>query len=267
MTLFEAARETIEGMQPREVMGRVQSIRGLTVIVDHFRIPVGSIVRIESRCETRAAIRGEVVGFQGDASIVMLYDESGGISPGDQCIGERNSASVPVGTALLGRTIDGLGRPIDGRESPTGLTTRPLHPHRTSPLERTTINDPIATGIRTIDGLHTIGRGQRLGVFAGPGVGKSTLIGSIARNTSAEVNVIALVGERGREVVEFVEETLGPEGLARSVVVVATGDESPLMRVRACYLAMSVAEHFRDQGMHVMLTVFLVRIATRLMYL
>ena len=255
MTLFEAARETIEGLQSRAVMGRVQSIRGLTVIVDQLRIPVGSIVRIDSRCRTREPIRGEVVGIQGDASIVMLYDESGGISPGDCCIGERNSATVPVGTALLGRTIDGLGRPIDGRETPTGLTTRPLHPHRTSPLSRTTINDPIATGIRTIDGLHTIGRGQRLGVFAGPGVGKSTLIGSIARNTSAEVNVIALVGERGREVVEFVEETLGPEGLARSVVVVATGDESPLMRVRACYLAMSVAEHFRDQGMHVMLTV------------
>ena len=255
MTLFEAARETIEGLQSRAVMGRVQSIRGLTVIVDQLRIPVGSIVRIESGCRTREPIRGEVVGFKGDASIVMLYDESGGISPGDCCVGERNSATVPVGTALLGRTIDGLGRPIDGRETPTGLSTRPLHPHRTSPLSRTTINDPIATGIRTIDGLHTIGRGQRLGVFAGPGVGKSTLIGSIARNTSAEVNVIALVGERGREVVEFVEETLGPEGLARSVVVVATGDESPLMRVRACYLAMSVAEHFRDQGMHVMLTV------------
>ena len=111
MTLFEAARETIEGLQSRAVMGRVQSIRGLTVIVDQLRIPVGSIVRIESRSQTREPIRGEVVGFQGDASIVMLYDESGGISPGDCCIGERNSATVPVGTALLGRTIDGLGRP------------------------------------------------------------------------------------------------------------------------------------------------------------
>ena len=153
MMLFEAARETIEGLQSRAVMGRVQSIRGLTVIVDQLRIPVGSIVRIESRSQTREPIRGEVVGFQGDASIVMLYDESGGISPGDCCIGERNSATVPVGTALLGRTIDGLGRPIDGRETPTGLSMRPLHPNRMRPLSRTTINDPIATGIRTIDGL------------------------------------------------------------------------------------------------------------------
>ena len=151
--------------------------------------------------------------------------------------------------------VDGLARPIDGRDAPTGTTARLLNPVRTSPLQRTTIDTPIMTGIRTIDGLTTVGKGQRLGIFAGPGVGKSTLLGTIARNTSADVNVIALVGERGREVVDFVEETLGPEGLERSVVVVATGDESPLMRVRACLVALAAAEYFRDLGLDVLLTV------------
>ena len=252
MTIFANAHETIDELQPCELAGTVASIRGLTVLVDSLRLPVGSIVRI--RRTGGPVHRGEVVGFEGDRSLVMLYGETGGISPGDLCIGERTSATIQVGRSLLGRVIDGLARPIDGRDAPTGTTARPLNPTRTSPLARTAINDPLATGVRAIDGLMTIGKGQRLGILAGPGVGKSTLIGSIARNTSAEVNVIALIGERGREVVEFVEETLGPEGLARSVVVVATGDESPLMRVRACLVALTTAEYFRDLGMDVMLT-------------
>ncbi|MEE2681214.1 MAG: FliI/YscN family ATPase [Planctomycetota bacterium] len=254
MTLFATAMDTIHELQPRRIIGRVRSLRGLTLIVDQLRVPIGSIVCIETTSMQSPSVRGEVVGFQGDAAIVMLYDDAGGIAPGDSCVGERNSATVQVGGGLLGRVVDGLGRPLDGRDAPTGLCTRLLHPTRVSPLDRESITQPISTGIRTIDGLHTIGRGQRLGVFSGPGVGKSTLIGSIARNTSAQVNVIALVGERGREVVDFVNETLGPEGLSRSVVVVATGDESPLLRVRACYFAMCAAEHFRDQGMDVLLT-------------
>ena len=254
MSLFTTAMETVRELQPRRIIGRVRSLRGLTLLVDQLRVPIGSIVCVETTSQQSPSVRGEVVGFQGDAAIVMLYDDAGGIAPGDACVGERNSATVQVGSALLGRVVDGLGRPLDGREIPTGLSARLLHPSRVSPLDRESITQPIATGIRTIDGLHTIGRGQRLGVFSGPGVGKSTLIGSIARNTSAQVNVIALVGERGREVVDFVNETLGPEGLSRSVVVVATGDESPLLRVRACYYAMCAAEHFRDQGMDVLLT-------------
>ena len=254
MSLFATALETVRELQPRMITGRVRSLRGLTVLVDQLRIPIGSIVRVETTGQKSGSIRGEVVGFQGDSAIVMLYDDAGDIAPGDACVGERNSATVQVGSALLGRVVDGLGRPLDGREAPAGMSSRLLHPERLSPLDRESITEPIATGIRVIDGLHTIGRGQRLGIFSGPGVGKSTLIGSIARNTSAQVNVIALVGERGREVVDFINETLGPEGLARSVVVVATGDESPLLRVRACYHAMCVAEHFRDQGADVMLT-------------
>ena len=254
MSLFATALETVREVQPRLITGRVRSLRGLTVLVEQLRIPIGSIVRIDSAGQQIEPVRGEVVGFEGDAAIVMLYDDASGIAPGDACVGEHNSATVQVGSSLLGRVVDGLGRPLDGRDPASAMSSRPLHPPRLSPLNRESITQPIATGIRVIDGLHTIGRGQRLGVFSGPGVGKSTLIGSIARNTSAEVNVIALVGERGREVVDFIKDTLGPEGLARSVVVVATGDESPLLRVRACYYAMCVAEHFRDQGMDVMLT-------------
>ena len=254
MSLFATALETVREVQPRLITGRVRSLRGLTVLVEQLRIPIGSIVRIDSAGQQIEPVRGEVVGFEGDAAIVMLYDDASGIAPGDACVGEHNSATVQVGSSLLGRVVDGLGRPLDGRDPASAMRSRPLHPPRLSPLNRESITQPIATGIRVIDGLHTIGRGQRLGVFSGPGVGKSTLIGSIARNTSAEVNVIALVGERGREVVDFINDTLGPEGLARSVVVVATGDESPLLRVRACYYAMCVAEHFRDQGMDVMLT-------------
>lgn len=254
MNVFSTALETLGDLQPRELSGTVLSIRGLTILVERLRIPVGSIVRVECGSDHGSTVHGEVVGFDGDRSLVMLYGEAGGISPGDRCVGERTSTTVQVGRGMLGRVLDGLGRPIDGREPPTGTSSRLLNPVRTSPLERTSINEPLATGVRAIDGLLTIGKGQRLGIFSGPGVGKSTLLGAIARNTSADVNVIALIGERGREVVEFVEETLGPEGLARSVVVVATGDESPLLRVRACLVALATAEHFRDMGLDVMLT-------------
>lgn len=254
MNVFSTALETVEDLQPRQLTGTVAGIRGLTILVDRLRIPVGSIVRIERGSDPASGQLGEVVGFEGARSVVMLYGEAGGISPGDRCIGERTSTTVQVGRGLLGRVIDGLGRPIDGREAPVATTSRPLVPARTGAMDRTSIDVPIATGVRAIDGLMTIGKGQRLGIFAGPGVGKSTLLGTVARNTSADVNVIALIGERGREVVEFVEETLGPEGLARSVVVVATGDESPLLRVRACLVALAAAEHFRDQGLDVMLT-------------
>ena len=247
--------ETLQELQSCELAGRVKSLRGLTVVVSQLRIPVGSIVRIETGGYRSASVQGEVVGFEGQDSLVMLYSDGGGIAPGNRCVGERSSATVQVGRALLGRVVDGLGRPLDGREAPSGMTARLLHSTRTSPLEREKIAEPIATGVRTIDGLLTIGRGQRIGIFSGPGVGKSTLLGSIARNTSADVNVIVLVGERGREVNEFIEDTLGAEGLQRSLVVVATGDESPLMRARACYFALSAAEHFRELGLDVLLTV------------
>jgi flagellum-specific ATP synthase len=158
-----------------------------------------------------------------------------------------------VSDAWLGRVVDALGRPLDGKGAiPVGFP-QPLWPVRTSPLERGVVRDALPTGVRAIDSMLTVGKGQRMGIFAGPGVGKSTLLGSIARGTSAHVNVIGLIGERGREVPEFIEHVLGEEGLRRSVVVVATGDESPLMRVRAASVACSAAEFFRDQGLDVLL--------------
>lgn len=255
MSAFATAREAVSEIETRAIAGSVASVRGLTVLVDALRVPLGSIVRIETARDQSSVVRGEVVGFDGTRALVMLYDESSGIAPGAVCTAERTSASVGTGMALLGRVVDALGRPIDARRAPTSLAARPLHPARTSPLDGTTINDPLSTGVRAIDGLMTIGKGQRMGIFSAPGVGKSMLLGSIARGTTADVSVIALVGERGREVVEFVEETLGPDGLAHSVVVVATGDESPLMRARACFFALSVAESFRDQGKDVLLMV------------
>jgi flagellum-specific ATP synthase len=160
---------------------------------------------------------------------------------------------VGVSEAWLGRVVDALGRPIDGKGPIAAGSPQPLWPARTSPLTRGVVKHILPTGVRTIDSMLTIGKGQRMGIFAGPGVGKSTLLGSIARGTSAQVNVIGLIGERGREVPEFIEHVLGEEGLRRSVVVVATGDESPLMRVRAATVACSAAEFFRDAGLDVIL--------------
>ena len=199
------------------------------------------------------APRGEVIGFDGPQSIVMLLDAPHGIAPGTRVFGEQSAQTVQVSCSLLGRIINGLGLPIDGKDRPMDAVARPLIPPLTGALQRRHICEPLMTGIRAIDGMITLGKGQRVGIFSGPGVGKSTLLSVIARNTSADVNVIALVGERGREVREFIENSLGEDGLARSVLVVATSDESPLMRVRAAMVACTVAEHFRDLGKDVLL--------------
>jgi FliI/YscN family ATPase len=183
----------------------------------------------------------------------MLFGTTDGIAPGTSVVAEQSAQTVGVSDSLLGRVIDGLGRPIDGKPIPDGCIARPLDPPPTTALQRRRIREPLPTGVRVVDSMVTVGKGQRLGIFSGPGVGKSTLIASIARNTAADVSVLALVGERGREVREFIEEALGPQGLARSVVVVSTGDESPLLRVRASMVACAVAEHFRDRGADVLL--------------
>ncbi|MCA9296704.1 MAG: FliI/YscN family ATPase, partial [Phycisphaerales bacterium] len=198
-------------------------------------------------------IAGEIVGFDGPRSIVMLYGAAEGICPGTRVIGEQSSPMVNVGHGLLGRVIDGLGRPIDSKPAPVLLARRLLHPDSLPAMNRRRITTPLATGVRAVDGLLTLGRGQRIGVFSGPGVGKSTLLSSVARHAASDVNIIALIGERGREVRDFIEDALGEEGLARSVVIVATGDEPPLLRVRAAHLACTVAEYFRDDDMNVML--------------
>jgi len=241
-------------LAPMEVRGVVASLRGLTLLVDDLPLPVGSLVAVgQAEPGTRAGSIAEVVGFTREHTIVMMLGQSTGLRAGDRVVGIQAAQTVQVGARLLGRVIDGLGRPIDGAGPIRDTVAYPVNPEPLSPLRRRRIHEPIHTGIRAIDLMTTLGRGQRLGVFAGPGVGKSTLLGSIARRSSAHVNVIALIGERGREVGDFLERSLGPEGLSRSVVVVATSDESPLLRVRAAYVACAAAEFFRDRGQDVML--------------
>ena len=257
MTVLRQQIEALERLRTCEVVGTVAAVRGLSLLVDDLPLPIGSLVRLETqRARTRPlhdALRGEIIGFEGSHSIVMLLNSGAGIAPGTMVIGEQSAQTVQVGQSLLGRVIDGLGRPIDSGRRLIDTTAQPLMAAPTSALRRRRINQPLPTGVRVIDSMITLGKGQRVGIFSGPGVGKSTLLGAIARNTSADVNVIGLIGERGREVRDFIEHALGPEGLARSVVVVATGDQSPLLRVRAAMVACAVAEHFRDRGADVLL--------------
>jgi len=252
VTVLEAPIRTVQRLQPARVVGRVAALRGLVVLVEDLPLPVGSLVEVEDAGGGEGGM-GEVVGFDERRSIVMMFGSATGVRPGARVVGRQAAATVGVGEALLGRCIDALGRPIDGRGVIAGTSPREIDPPPLGALARRRISEPLHTGVRAIDLLTTLGRGQRLGIFAGPGVGKSTLLGSIARHAASDVNVVALIGERGREVKDFIEESLGPEGLARSVVVVATGDESPLMRVRAAMVACAVAEHFRDEGRQVLL--------------
>jgi FliI/YscN family ATPase len=251
MSVLAQARAIIERAQPMLVQGVVSEVRGLTVLVQSLPSPVGSIVRIAS--EGEAGVQGEVVGFGAQASIVMLLGQSAGLRPGMRVTTLHAAPVARVGEAMLGRVVNGLGEPIDGNGPLRGLTVRELSPAPISPLRRARIRKQLLTGVRVVDLMTPLGKGQRLGLFAGPGVGKSTLMGAIAQRTSAQVNVIALIGERGREVKDFIEHALGPAGLARSVVVVATGDESPLMRIHAAKLACCAAEHFRERGLDVLL--------------
>ncbi|MEM7227924.1 MAG: FliI/YscN family ATPase [Planctomycetota bacterium] len=253
MTALSLARETARDIEPRALTGTVTAVRGLSVLVEGLPLPVGAQVRLVRRGPGWDELRGAIVGFDGERAIVMLYGTSVGVGPGTAVCGEQSSPMVSVGESLLGRVIDGLGRPLDEQPPPVLMARRLLLPPTISAMRRRRIAEPMVTGVRSIDGMLTLGRGQRIGVFSGAGVGKSTLIASIARHASSDVNVIALIGERGREVRDFLDEALGPEGLARSVVIVATGDEPPLLRVRAAYLASTIAEYFRDEGADVML--------------
>jgi flagellum-specific ATP synthase len=252
MTCFAAARELVAQAQPLLIRGRVTAVRGLCLLVEDLPVSMGSLVEVERRAEPERLL-GEVVGFSADHAVVMLLGHTHGVRPGDGVVCLEESQTAPVGVGLLGRCIDGLGRAIDGRGPIDGAVRRPINPPPLSPMKRTRISRALHTGVRSVDLMATLGCGQRMGLFAGPGVGKSTLLADIARGTSADASVIALIGERGREVRDFVEHTLGPAGLARSVVVVATGDESPLLRLRAAKVACAAAEFLRDAGLDVLL--------------
>jgi flagellum-specific ATP synthase len=233
--------------------GRITRFIGLTVESQGPDVRLGEICEIHSR--TGAAVTSaEVVGFAEGRVLLMPYEDLVAVSVGSEVVATGESAHVCAGPHLLGRIIDGFGQPLDGKPlSATGVARRPLHPAPINPLERGEVCEVIETGVRAIDTLLTIGRGQRIGIFSGSGVGKSTVIGMLARAVQADVTVIALVGERGREVKAFVESGLAAEARAKSVVVAATSDQPALVRRRAAFLATAIAEHFRDAGRDVCL--------------
>ena len=234
------------------MVGRVVRTVGLLVESQGPRVRVGELCQVVSR-DGGPPLVLEVVGFRDNLLQSVPLGSTSGIRPGDLIVSRGTPASVAVGDGLLGRVIDGLGRPLDDLGALGTTTQYPLHPPPLNPLARQPIDTPIGTGVRAIDSLLSVGRGQRVGIFGGSGVGKSTLLGMMARGTAADVAVIALVGERGREVRSFIEHDLGAEGLRRAVVIVSTSDNPPLVRLRAAYAATSIAEYFRDQGKNVLL--------------
>lgn len=250
MGTWNQLMQTVEQTEPISAQGRVSKIVGLMVESAGPRASVGEYCHIITRGGRE--LPAEVVGFRDSTTLLMPLGELEGIAPGDRVLPQRRKLTVPVGWGLLGRVLNGLGYPMDGRPLLTE-TAYPLQNEPPNALLRPRIRDALSVGVRAIDGILTIGRGQRMGIFAGSGVGKSTLLGMMARNTVADVNVIALVGERGRELRDFIEKDLGPEGLARSVMIVATSDQPALVRLKAAFTATAVAEYFRDLGKNVLL--------------
>jgi len=251
MSIFAPAAGALEMALTLRIVGRVAAVRGLTVLVDDLPLPIGSLVSICS--SGKDGLLGEVVGLASGQSIVFVLGQTSGIRAGEAVTGCETAQTAPVGRGLLGRIVDGLGRPIDGGPPPVEMHRYPLSPDPIPSMQRAPVKQQLLTGVRVIDLMTPMGKGQRMGIFAGPGVGKSMLMGNIARRASCDVNIIALIGERGREVKDFIENNLGKEGLAKSVVVVATGDEPPLLRIRAAKLACAAAEYFRDQSLNVLL--------------
>ncbi|MCS6803384.1 MAG: FliI/YscN family ATPase [Chloroflexota bacterium] len=243
-------RDAVATCVPVRAEGRVVQVIGLTIEAQGLMSRIGELCSLHLE-NGHPPITAEVVGFKGDRIMLMPFAELAGIQPGTVVTSRGRLFSVPVGPELLGRVLDGLGRPLDGLGPLAPSHQQPLLADPPPPLSRPRIVQPLATGIRAIDGLLTVGRGQRMGIFAGSGVGKSTLLGMIARNCDADVNVIALIGERGREVQEFLDRDLGERGRARSVVVVATSDTPALIRLKAAWVATGIAEYFRDRGLHV----------------
>jgi flagellum-specific ATP synthase len=241
----------LDRVMPTALRGSVARIAGMTAAVADFPAPVGALVEI--RRKTSAPLRAEVIGFHDQLTLVYPLAAMAGVRRGDSVTLLRTTHWLRVGGGLLGRVVDADGRAIDGRPQPALADRRLIDGPPPLATSRPRIDTPLSTGIRSIDGFLTCGKGQRMGIFAGSGVGKSVLLGMMARYTSADVNVIALVGERGREVNEFIERDLGPQGRARSVVVAATSDEPALRRVKAALTATAIAEYFRDQGRDVLL--------------
>jgi FliI/YscN family ATPase len=251
MALLSAQLDAVDCSMPFGVAGQVQSVSGMTIEACELTLPLGSLCRIHSfGGKTSTA---EVIGFRDGVTYLMPLTNTAGVSRGDRIENITAAPRIWCSEQLLGRVLNGFGEPIDGKGRLRLGQSRRIDAPAIRPDERVHIDAPIATSVRCIDGLHTCGLGQRMGIFSGPGVGKSTLMSQIAKHTSADISVVALIGERGKEVNDFIKDSLGEEGLKRSVVVVATGDEAPSLRVRAAKVACTVAEYFRDKGNNVML--------------
>ena len=252
LDIFEKYAASLDRAVPIKTMGRVSDVVGISIESVGPFASIGDVCLIGSDLNSEHPLKAEVVGFKNKKTLIMPLGEVKGISPGMKILNLRRKMEVPVGDELLGRILTGDGTPIDGKGPLKTKLYYPVDSNPPSAYSRKRIKEPITTGIRAIDGALTVGKGQRIGIFSGSGVGKSTLLGMVARNTSADINVIALIGERGREVRDFIERDLGEEGLKRSVVVVVTSNEPPLLRIRGAYVATAIAEYFRDQGLDVM---------------
>jgi flagellum-specific ATP synthase len=246
----EKYHEIIKTAVPIRANGRVKKVVGLVIEASGPASQIGCVCDITTE-NGGGTVSAEVLGFKEDSVLLMPLEDIRSLGPGCKVIARKERAHIGVGQALLGRVIDGLGNPIDGKGPFQIDDEYPIYANPVNPLLRNRISQALDIGIRAINGLLTVGCGQRMGIFAGSGVGKSVLMGMIARRTSADVNVIALIGERGRELNDFIQRDLGTEGLKKSIVVVATSDHLPLVRLRGGFIATAIAEYFRDQGNHV----------------
>ena len=243
--------QAIEKADPYKRYGMVSRVVGIMIESVGPEANIGEVCYIHSATRKREPILAEVVGFNKENIILMPYSEVTEIGPGCLVESTGKPLTIKVGRGLIGTVVDSLGNPLDGSPLPKGLSSYLTEQSPPNPLERPPIHEANQVGVKVIDSLLTMGKGQRVGLFAGSGVGKSTLLGMIARNSNADVNVIALIGERGREVREFIEKDLGPEGLAKSIVVVATSDQPALMRIKGAYTATAISEYFRELGFQV----------------
>ena len=243
---FERLHSAFNTINLLDCQGTVVKVSGLTVESNGPIVGLGELCGIHLRDGKR--VLAEVVGFNNNHLILLPLEHIAGISQGDAVTARTTPRQITLGNGILGRVINGLGEPIDDKGPLPGTEKRALDTDSPPPLSRTKISEPLSLGIRSLDGLLTCGKGQRVGIFAGSGVGKSVLLGDIATSSEADVNVVALIGERGREVREFLENDLGADGLSRSVVVVATSDSPPIQRIKAAFVAATVAEYFRDKG-------------------
>ena len=251
-SVFQQMARQVYGAEPYSLTGKIENIVGMSIEASGGRAAVGDICRIYNG-DSGGQVTAEVVGFKNDHILLMPYSDMNGISAGNFVRNTGRQLTLQVGEFLRGRIINALGQPIDGKGPFEGGSPYCVGGNYINPLQRPPIRERIQFGVKAIDGMITIGKGQRIGIFAGSGVGKSTLMGMIAKNVTADINVIALVGERGREVLEFVEKDLGPEGMKRSILVVATSDQPAMLRMRCPSVATGIAEYFRDQGYDVLL--------------